>query len=230
MTKKRLLKKVIEQIKDKKPGIENLEQYMTGMPALMFTKENPFSLFQELQQNKSSAPAKGGQTAPKDIVVTAGPTPFAPGPVIGELGALGIKAGVEDGKVTIKEDKVVATSGDVISAELAGLLTRLSIEPMEVGLNVTAVYENGTIFPRSVLDIDIAQYKTDIENTAREAFNLAFFTGFPTEETIKLMVQTAFMDTKALALSQGILADGVVEEIIAKAEIQALSLKAKVEA
>ena len=47
-------------------------------------------------------------------MIPAGPTPFAPGPIIGELGMLKIKAGIEAGKVVIKEDAHVAKKGDVI--------------------------------------------------------------------------------------------------------------------
>ncbi|MBI2112759.1 50S ribosomal protein L10, partial [Candidatus Woesearchaeota archaeon] len=36
-----------------------------------------------LEKNKSNAPAKPGQVAPKDITVKAGATSFAPGPIIG---------------------------------------------------------------------------------------------------------------------------------------------------
>ena len=143
MTKKRLIRLAFEQIKPNKKGIEKLEEYLGGEPALIFTKENPFKLSRTLQRSKSPAPAKAGQTAPKEIEVKAGGTSFAPGPIIGELGSVGIKAGIEGGKVTIKADAVVARKGDVINDKLAGILLRLGIEPMEIGLDLTAVYENG---------------------------------------------------------------------------------------
>ena len=69
--------------------------HLKGMPALIFTKENPFSLFKTLKKSKTNAPAKANQTAPFDLIVPKGPTSFAPGPVIGELAILGIKSGVE---------------------------------------------------------------------------------------------------------------------------------------
>ena len=91
MTKKRLIKLALEQAKNSKKGIEKLEDYFTGMPALIFTKENPFRLYNMLKKNNSPAPAKAGQIAPRDIIVPAGPTSFAPGPIIGELGQIGLK-------------------------------------------------------------------------------------------------------------------------------------------
>src|SRR3989338_1052307 len=113
------------------------------MPALLLKKENPFSLYKILKKSKSSASAKAGQIAPRDLIVPAGPTPFTPGPVISELAAVGIKAGVEGGKVAVKVDSMIAKKGETIKPAVASMLTRLSILPMEIGLNLTAVYENG---------------------------------------------------------------------------------------
>src|SRR3989344_2663282 len=143
MTKRRLIKLAFEETKSKKKGIEQLESHLGGMPALIFTKENPFKLSRTLQKSKSPAPAKAGQTAPRDIVVNKGVTSFAPGPIIGELALAGIKSGVEGGKVAIKEDSVVVKSGEKIKPKVAEILTRLGVQPMEVGLDLVAVYENG---------------------------------------------------------------------------------------
>lgn len=210
--KRRLIKIAIEN--SKKKDIKKLLDYVEGQPALLFTKENPFNLYNVLKKGKSTAPAKAGQVAPKDIVVPAGPTGFAPGPVIGELGAVGIKAGIDGGKVAIKEDSVVAKKGDVISSSLAGLLTRLKIEPMEVGLDLTAVYEEGEIFERDVLDINIDEYRENITSAHQWSFNLAMNSNFPTSETIEIMMQKASMEAKSLAISQHIINSDTADEII----------------
>jgi large subunit ribosomal protein L10 len=222
MNKKRLLKIALEE--SGKEGADKIVQYLEGQPALLFTRDNPFTLFKILKKNKSTAPAKAGQIAPNDIIVPAGPTGFAPGPVIGELGSIGIKAGIDGGKVVIKADSIVAKKGDVLSAQVASLLTRLKIEPMEVGLDLTAVIENGEIFEKSLLDINEDEYINNLTTSHRWAFNLAMFAGIPTVETTELMVQNAFRNAKALAISQFILADGVVEDVLGRASSQMLGL------
>jgi len=231
MTKRRIIKHAIEEIKDKKKNIEQLEPHLKGMPALIFTKENPFSLFKTLKKSKTSAPAKAGQTAPFDLKIPKGPTSFAPGPVIGELAQLGIKAGVEGGKVVIKEDSTVVKEGEKISAKAAEILTRLGVEPMEVGLNVTAVYENGDIFTANILDIDEEKFMADLRAAASGSFNLAVNIGYPTKETINVLIGKAFNDAKALGLSQEIIDEGIIDSLLSKAEGSALSLKstAKIE-
>jgi large subunit ribosomal protein L10 len=225
MTKRRLMKIAIEKSKETKKGIEDLEPHLKGMPALLFTNENPFKLYKILQKSKSSAPAKPGQTAPKDIVIPAGPTSFMPGPIIGELGALGIKCGVEGGKVAVKEDSTVVKEGEKIKPKVAELLTRFNIHPMEVGLDLTATYENGIIFGKDVLAIDEDKFNADLSNAGRWAFNLAMFTGYATKDTIKPLIGKAFNEAKALGLSQDIIDEGVIDELLSKAERGMLNLK-----
>ena len=102
MTKRRLMKVAFEEAEKSRKGINVLVEHLKGMPALLFTKENPFAIYKIIKKSKSKAAAKAGQIAPNDIVVKAGPTPFMPGPIIGELGQFRIKTGVENSKVAIK--------------------------------------------------------------------------------------------------------------------------------
>ncbi|NQV08516.1 50S ribosomal protein L10 [Candidatus Woesearchaeota archaeon] len=228
MTKRRLLKIAIDKAKDKKKGLEKLSDNLRGMSALIFTKDNPFKLYNTLQKSKSSAPAKPGQIAPNDIVVEPGPTSFVPGPIIGELGALGIKSAVENGKITIKERSTIVKDGEEISKKAADILTRLGIEPMEVGINLVAVYENGEIFKKDILAIDEQEFMDNISKAASWSLNLAVEVGFPTKETVEILIKKAYTESKALALSENILADAVVEELLAKANSEMMSVKSQV--
>lgn len=229
--RKKLFELAIDNASKKKPGIEKLKEYCGGIPALIFAKSNPFTLYKELQKSKTPAPARAGQVAPKDIVIPAGPTPFAPGPIIAELSGAGIVAGVDGGKVAIKKDSTPAKAGDVISAQLAALLTRLDIKPMEIGLNIQALFEEGQIYTQGVLAIDEDEYLDNITTAARQAFNLAMNAGVMTDETTEFMLIKAFTDSKALARECNILADAVVDEILAKAHthMQSVSTTAKID-
>jgi large subunit ribosomal protein L10 len=225
MTKKRLIKIALEDIKNEKKHIEELEKYLEGMPALLFTNENPFKLSKLLQKSKTSAPARAGQTAPEDIVVAKGPTPFAPGPVISELSSAGLKVGIENGKVAVKEDAVVAKKGDKIKPKVAEILTRLDIKPMQVGLGLIAAYENEVIYQRDVLEVDEKEFNNKINLAATQAFNLAFNITYPTKDNINLLIAKAFNDAKALGISQKILDKGIIEQLLGKAEMDMLGLK-----
>ncbi len=222
MTKRRLIKQAFSQ--SKKPGLAALEPYVLGMPALIFTKENPFALFKLLKKSQSKAPIKGGQTASDDIVVPAGPTSFAPGPVIGELGSVGIKTGIEDGKVAIKQDSTVAKAGQVVNAKLAGILTRLGIEPVTIGLDLVAVLENGEILTKTVLDVDEDAVKAQMAQAYAEALALAMEIAFPTKETTEKLFQRAFMDAVTLALDKNVVNGETIKPMLGKAYAMTLAL------
>src|SRR3989344_8454286 len=227
MTKRRLLKLAIEKAKEKKKGIGIIEKYLKGMPALLFTNDNPFSIYKTIKKSKSKAPAKPGQIAPHDIIIKAGPTSFMPGPIIGELGQLGIKAGVEGGKISVKEDVVVVKEGQTISDKAASMLLRFGIEPMEIGLDIVAVYEDGLIYEKSVLDVDEIEFAARLAKACSYGLNLAVESGFPTKESTIVLIQKATRQAKYLAIEFAIPSKEVMADILAKAERQMLSLKGK---
>ncbi|MFP4424725.1 MAG: 50S ribosomal protein L10 [Candidatus Woesearchaeota archaeon] len=224
MTKKRLMRIAFEQVK--KDNIKELENYFRGMPALLFTKDNPFSLYRTIKKSQSSAPAKAGQTAPKDIEVKAGATNFAPGPIIGELGSFGMKTGVEGGKVAIKEDKVVCKEGEEISPKLAEILGRLDIKPMSVGLDLLAIYEDGTIFTKNVLDVDEGELKANFATAAQDALSLSIEIGHITTDNAPILVTKAHTQAQALSLEAAFLTKDTVETLLSKAHAQMSALKA----
>lgn len=224
MCKRRLLKIAIEHAKKDKPGIEHIEAHLKGMPALLFTKENPFKLYNLVKKSKSRAPAKAGQLAPYDLVIPAGPTPFAPGPMIGELGMMGIKTTVEGGKISVARDSVVVREKEIIKPKIAEVLARFGIEPMEIGLNIVAVYENGTIYTSDILSIDEEAFARKLQDAHRWALSLAVEAGYYTKEVIELMIPKAFNESKALAKEANIMCDLLAKELVEQAERQALSL------
>ena len=224
MTKRRLIKIAIDQCKDVK-GIEKIKDYLLGMPALLFTKEDPFKLNKILQKSKTNAPAKAGQIAPKDIVINAGPTSFSPGPIIGELAQIGLKTGVEANKVVIKEDRVVVKKGEPIKPEVASILTRLDIKPMEIGLNLVAILEDGEIIPKEILIVSEEEYIQKLQQAHNYAFNLSIEAGIIIKDNVEFLISKAFNQAKALALEGNIMSDVVVKEMLSSAEKTALQIK-----
>lgn len=227
MTKRRLLAIALEESGIE--GLDALKPHLKGMPALLFSNDNPFKLFKILKKNKSPAPLKAGEAAPKDVVVPAGPTGFAPGPIIGELGAIGLKAGIEGGKVAIKEEKIVLKEGEVANAKMAAILQRLEIFPGEIGLNLTAVFENGDVLTKSVLDIDEDAFLEQIRGAASDAFRLSLGVAYPVKENIVHLLGNASLDAVKLAEGADILTNENVAKVLAKADARASALKSKLE-
>ena len=222
MTRKKLLRRALEG--SQKPQMASLEEKMKGMPALLLTKSNPFILAKTIQKNKSEAPARPGQISPRDIVVKAGPTNFAPGPIISELAAVGIKTKVEQGKLSIIADTMIVKEGQAISQKVSETLKRLDIKPMEIGLDLVAVWENGLVFESQQLQIDEAAYADNITQAAQWAMNLALEAAYPTAVTTELLLQKAFREAKAVSLEFTIITDLTAGDILAKVEREALAL------
>ncbi|MFH1399197.1 MAG: 50S ribosomal protein L10 [Candidatus Woesearchaeota archaeon] len=229
MTKRRLMAVAIEKVKKEQPSIEKIVPFLGGMPALLFTNEDPFILAKTIKKNQSSAAIKAGQIAPEDLIAKAGPTSFAPGPVIGELGALGIKASIDAGKVKIVKDSVVAKKGDIIDDKRAAMLARLGVEPMRIGLNLVAVYNQGEIIEKEVLFVNEQEYIDKLAMAHSEAVSLAMQIVYITPETIKPLLNKAHTQVRSLALKANILTSETVKDILAKANAEAQALQSKVE-
>jgi large subunit ribosomal protein L10 len=109
--------------------------------ALLFSDMDAFALSGLLTESQSKMKAKAGDLAPEDLVIEPGPTDMLPGPAISELGAVGLKVAVEDGKIAIKAQHTVVKEGEEISANVADVLGKLNIEPMKVGFGPLAAYD-----------------------------------------------------------------------------------------
>ncbi len=225
MTRKKLLQRAFDG--SQQQNIHKLAEKMKSMPALLLTKSNPFALYKTIQKNKSEAPARPGQISPKDIMVKAGPTNFAPGPIISELAAVGIKTKVEGGKLSIIADTTIVREGQPISPKVSETLKRLDIKPMEIGLDVVAVWEKGLVFDARQLHIDEVEYAQNITQAAQWAMNVAIEVAYPTTETTELLLQKAFQDAKAISLELNIITDLTAGDILAKVEREALAIIAE---
>ncbi len=209
------IKRAAEELN--KPELKKLAEYVKGGAGILVTEMNPFKLYKLLEKSKTPAPAKPGATVPEDVVIPAGPTSIAPGPLVGEMQALGIPARIERGKVSIQKDHLVLKAGETISDRLARILNALGIEPLEVGLNLLAAYEDGVIYTPSVLSIDEEGYLNMIRQAYLNAFNLSVNTAYPTRQTIEAIIQKAYMSAKSVAIEAGYITKETVVEIIGKA-------------
>ena len=114
---------------------------------------NAFEIFSELEKTRQGRPAKAGEKFPEDVTIPAGPTEFGPGPIVGEFNAVGIPAKIDKGKVAIQKETTFE-QGQEISADLGIMLSKLGINPIEIGLILTGAIEDGHIFYSSDLDLD----------------------------------------------------------------------------
>ncbi len=219
MVRKSVLKLMLEQIKI--PNAAGLAGSIRGEPALIMSGLSPFRLARMIEQCKSPAKAKEGDIAPYEIVIKEGPTPLPPGPAIGDFQKLKIPAMVQGDKIAVRKDTVVAKPGDVISRELAGMLSKLGIEPMEVRLNVVSALENGTVYGSDVLFVPTEEYVGRIRSSASDAFNLAVYVNYFTSDIMPFLMAKAGREARALAKAAGIMTSDTVGVLLAQATAEA---------
>ncbi|MGQ4834556.1 MAG: 50S ribosomal protein L10 [Candidatus Asgardarchaeia archaeon] len=227
MARGNLMKIALDRVSDVHPGIDKLKELITGQVAFILSQENPVSLSFILQKNKIPAPAKPGQIAPKDIIVPPKDTGIAPGPFISELHEVGLETKIEGGTIHIAKETVVAKKGDVISEELASVLKRLGIEPMELGLELLGAYTEGIILPREILSKELEEYENEIKEASLYAFNLALNAGIPTPETTPYIIAKAYMEAIAVAIETGIFTVESAPYILSAYYAKALALAQK---
>lgn len=227
VTKNTLMRLALFRASKKCKNIEELSESLDGQRGIITADMNPFRLFRAMEATMTKAPAKGGEMAPDDIEIKEGDTPFKPGPIVGDLQKAGFPAAIERGKVVIKKDKVLVKKGDRIPRNVAKLLTRLEIYPMTVGLNLLASFEDGMIYTRNVLDVDVEQYMKNMELAYSQAFNLAMFTGYPTDSTIIPMLANAHQNAFNLAFYTEFPTSETLVLLLGKAQGQALSLASR---
>ncbi|MFZ1897597.1 50S ribosomal protein L10 [Methanoregula sp.] len=204
---------------------KGLTKFISGHSAMIFSNDNPFKLYKQLEKTKTKMAAKAGETAPEDIVVEKGPTSFKPGPIVGELQQAGIPAAIEGGKVKIRETKTIVKKGAVISAKIAGVLIKLDIKPMDVGLALQAAFHEGTIYEPSVLSVDETKLLAQLQLAGQQAFNLSVNASIPTKETMAPILTKAVRDARGLAIEAAVYEKDVVDAIIGKAQRESQAIK-----
>lgn len=222
VVKNTLLKRALDEAD--RDGVTGLADHVKGQTALITTDMNPFTLFKRLEEAKTRAPASGGETAPEDIVVEEGETPFSPGPVVGDLQNAGIPAAIDGGAVVVEQDEVVVEEGEDIPIDTAQMLTRLDIKPLTVGIDLRTAWEDGTVFDRSVLDVDEEAFLEDLETGSANAFGLAREVSYPTPETAPTLLSEAQGRALSLGLEAGLTEPGIVDRLLAQADGEAVSL------
>ncbi len=212
----------------KESGVDDMIPCVADQTALVFSNLDPFELYDLIERSKKPAPIKAGVRSPRDIVVEAGRTSLKPGPIIGELQRAGIPAGIEGGNIVIRKQTVVVREGEVVSREVADVLAKLGIYPMEEGLQIQAIYdrEAGVLFLPDVLRTKPEELIEDVLKCAEHAFNIAFNMRYeyPTNLTVSSLLAEAEMNAVNLALNANYPTRKTIHTIIQDAHARALSL------
>ena len=210
-----------------KLNLEKLDVFVSGPNIFLFTNLNPFKLAFLLENSRVRTTAKAGDVAAIDVIVPAGNTGQPPGPIISQLGAVGLPTRIESGSVWVNKDTLVAKKGDIIDIRLAGVLSKLNIKPVEAGLIVKVIYENGLLFTEDQLHLDMEVFKRNLIEARSDALNLSLNAAYPLPENIVLLVQMAHRKAFNLALNAAVPTSETIGSLLGKAHMEASGLSAK---
>ena len=220
--RRRLFLNALEQVKREKIG--SLKDYSEGQIALLTSDQDPKTIYEMLFNTRQDSPAKGGEIAPRDIVVEELVTSFPPGPMISEFQKVGLKTAIEKGKIVIKGETVLVKEGDPIPRDKAKIMEKLDIKPINVGLDIIGAYSDGIIFTKDVLSIRIEEILGNIGRAFSQAKGIALESMFIVPEVLPDLLFKAKLQAEQLALESGYMDESNIELFILKAIREATAL------
>jgi len=209
------------------PAIEKLAEKLVGQCVLMFTNMSPFKLNILLGKNKIMMAARGGDIASKEVIIKAGNTGITPGPILTDFKEAGVTTKIDQGTVWITKDSTAAKKGDVISAKLATLLSKLDVKPVEAGISLDSAIAEGIIYAKDEMVIDVEKYRHAFAQAHQEALALSIEIGYVTKENIILLIAKAAQSARSVAIETGYLTDETKEQVLQKAHENARALASK---
>ncbi len=222
IVRRRLFLNALSQVK--KDNIESMSELSNGQIAILTSSEDPKSIYEMLYRTRQDSPAKGGEIAPRDIVVEETVTGFPPGPMISEFQKVGLKTAIEKGKIVIKGETIMVREGEPIPRDKAKILEKLDIKPINVGLDIIGAHSEGLIFTKEVLSVRIEDIMTDIVKAFSEAKGVAMETMFFVPEILQDVLFKAKLQAEHVALESGYMDESNIELFILKAIREATAL------
>jgi len=200
MGKNTMIRKAIRGHIENNKNLENILPYVRGNIGFVFAKDDLSTVAKKLTELKVAAPAKAGIIAPSDVTVPAGPTGMEPTQT-SFLQALNIPSKITRGQVEIISDIALIKKGAKVGASEANLLAKLDIKPFQYGLIIKTVYENGTIYDASILDITDDYLLQKFNEGLRNVASVSLALHYPTIASVPHSIVNGFKNVLAIGLA-----------------------------
>eukprot|EP00158_Paraphelidium_tribonemae_P008959 Partr_v1_DN28735_c1_g1_i1_m62634 putative 60S acidic ribosomal protein len=198
--KNTMIRKAIRTVLADNPKFEKLLPLIRGNVGFAFTNSDLKNVREKIVSNRVRAPAKAGAIAPVDVIVPAGNTGMEPGKT-SFFQALGVPTKIARGTIEIVSDVHLVQKGTKVGPSEATLLNMLNISPFTYGLTVTTVYDNGTVFDPSVLDITNEVMLERVAASIQEIACLSLALHFPTVAAVPHLLINNYKDLVSVSLA-----------------------------
>lgn len=199
MGKNTMMRKVIRGRLDQHPALEKVLPHIVDNIGFVFTKDDLTEVRDKLLANRKPASAKAGALAPLDVFIPAINTGLGPEKT-SFFQALNIPTKITRGTIEIMSETQMCKEGDKVGASESTLLGMLNICPFSYGLEVKMVYDNGSLYQPSVLDITDDDIRAKFVEGAAIVTMVALGIGYPTAATVPHMIANAFRNLLAIAV------------------------------
>lgn len=200
MGKKSMMRTCLNKMVTEKPELCNLVPILKNNIGLIFCEDEISEVRTIMAKYQVPAPAKQGSIAPCSVIIPAGPTGMDPGQT-SFFQALQIATRIVKGQIEIQSDVAIITGGEKVSASQSVLLNKLNIKPFSYGLKTTLIYEAGSIYPASVLDIEPESLVDALKSSIQACAALSLAAGVPCKASIGHSLINAIRKTVCLALA-----------------------------
>jgi len=191
MGKNTICRKAIREHMVENPSLEALLPYVKGNIGFVFTNNDLNTIRKVVLENKVPAAAKQGSVAPIDVMVPPGPTGLDPGQTA-FFQALNISTKIARGSIEIINPVLLIKASEKVSASHVALLSKLNIMPFFYGIKVTHVYESGSVYEASVLDLTKDDLYAKFFAGVRKIAALSLAIGYPTVASVPHVLGGAF--------------------------------------
>jgi len=203
MGKNTMMRKAIRTHLENNPALEKLLPHLKGNVGFVFTKGDLVDVRTTILENRVAAPAKAGALAPLDVTVTARNTGLGPEKT-SFFQALSIPTKIARGTIEILNDVKLIKAGDKVGASEATLLNMLGISPFSYGLVIEQVYDSGTVFHPSILDMSEDDLRDRFMQGVTNIASISLAIGYPTVASVPHSIVNGFKNLLAVAAATDI--------------------------
>uniref|UniRef100_UPI003D30D801 Large ribosomal subunit protein uL10 n=1 Tax=Saccharomyces cerevisiae TaxID=4932 RepID=UPI003D30D801 len=199
MGKNTMVRRAIRGFLSDLPDFEKLLPFVKGNVGFVFTNEPLTEIKNVIVSNRVAAPAGLTVVQVYDIWVRANGQVF-PGKT-SFFQALGVPTKIARGTIEIVSDVKVVDAGNKVGQSEASLLNLLNISPFTFGLTVVQVYDNGQVFPSSILDITDEELVSHFVSAVSTIASISLAIGYPTLPSVGHTLINNYKDLLAVAIA-----------------------------
>ena len=115
--------------------------------------------------------------------------------------ALNIPSKISRGQIEIINDVPLISKGNKVGSSEAALLAKLDIKPFSYGLVIRTVYDNGTVYDASVLELSDEDILSKFHHGVKNIAAIGLQIGYPTIASLPHSVIRGYKNVIAVALA-----------------------------